>query len=124
MEKYNVNDLIVGTITEIRSYGAIVTFANDYTGFLHIKQISDSYISNLKTYLKLHSEIRVRITEKNDEDKFMRLSLKDVPHEERIVFARKKEYPNVQQIADVDFSILERKLPDWIKEALEEINND
>jgi len=46
MNIYELNEIVEGTITEIRPYGAIITFPENRTGLLHIKQISDAYISN------------------------------------------------------------------------------
>lgn len=123
MHNYEVNDLIVGTISEIRNYGAVITFDNGYSGFLHIKQVSENYISNLHTYLKQGADIKVKIIEKNNDDHFFRLSLKDVPYSERIIFSKPRKNVKINP-GEVDFSPLREKLPQWIKEALEEINDD
>lgn len=123
MQNYNVGDFIVGTISEIRNYGAVITFDKGYSGFLHIKQVSENYISNLHTYLKQGADIKVKIIEKNEEDNFFRLSLKDVPYNERIIFAKPRRHTKINQ-QEINFEPLKNKLPEWIIEALEEINND
>ena len=58
--------------------------------FLHIKQISDSYISNINTYLQDGALIKVRIIEIDEKNGFLKLSLKSVPLNERTVFAKKQ----------------------------------
>lgn len=123
MQNYNVGDFIVGTISEIRNYGAVITFDKGYSGFLHIKQVSENYISNLHTYLKQGADIKVKIIEKNEEDNFFRLSLKDVPYNERIIFSKPRRHTKINP-QEINFEPLKNKLPEWIDEALEEIKDD
>ncbi len=123
MNVYEIDAIVEGTISEIKSYGAFLSFEDGRSGLLHIKQISDSYISNINTYLKDGASIKVRIIEIDEKNGFLKLSLKTVPVHERTVFAKNK---NISQInpAQVDFSTLKEKLPLWIDEALKEMEND
>ncbi|MGI6735551.1 MAG: General stress protein 13 [Tenericutes bacterium ADurb.Bin239] len=123
MNVYELNEIVEGTITEIRPYGAIITFGEDRAGLLHIKQISDAYISNINTYLQLNAQIKVRIIEIDENNGFLKLSLKSIPYSERIIFERDKK-PTQINPAQTDFSALEEALPLWIKNTIEEIEND
>lgn len=123
MNTYELNEIVEGTISEIRPYGAIITFPDGRDGLLHIKQISDAYISNIYTYLQLDAQIRVRIIEIDESNGFLKLSLKSVPYDERIIFERDKKAMNINP-AQQDFSALEEALPGWIAKAMEEIEND
>ena len=97
MNVYELNEIVEGTITEIRPYGAIITFGEDRAGLLHIKQISDAYISNINTYLQLNAQIKVRIIEIDENNGFLKLSLKSIPYSERIIFERDKNQPKLIQ---------------------------
>ncbi len=123
MNVYEINEIVEGTITEIRPYGALITFPNDRKGLLHIKQISDAYISNINTYLQADSQIKVRIIEIDELNGFLKLSLKSVPHNERIIFEREKREPSINP-AQQDFSPLEEALPQWIANTLKEIEDE
>lgn len=123
MNKFVQNAVVEGTITDIRPYGALISFPENRTGLLHIKQISDAYISNINTYLKVNANIRVRIIEIDDVNGFLKLSLKSVPHHERILFMRDKNTAKINPI-QVDFTALEKALPQWIEEAIKEIEHD
>ena len=123
MNEFVLNAIVEGTITDIRPYGALISFPENRTGLLHIKQISDAYISNINTYLKVSANIKVRIIEIDDINGFLKLSLKSVPHNERILFMRDKNTSKINPI-QVDFSPLEKALPKWIEEAIKEIEHD
>lgn len=123
VNNFVLDELVVGTITDIRPYGALIYFEENRKGLLHIKQISDSYISNIKTYLKINSSIKVRIIEIDETNGFLKLSLKSVPHSERIIFDKEKGESNINP-TQIDFTMLKEALPVWIDKAMEEINND
>ena len=60
MIEYNINDIIEGTITNIRPYGALMIFENGTRGFLHISQITNSFIKDIFRFLKFQSSRSVR----------------------------------------------------------------
>lgn len=121
MNIFAVNEIVLGTISEIRPYGALITFPEGRSGLLHIKQISDAYISNINTYLQNGAQIKVRIIEIDALNGFLKLSLKTVPQNERVVFERDRNYQNSDPV--VDFTALEKALPHWINETIKEIED-
>lgn len=123
MNNYELNEIVEGTISEIRPYGALITFPEGRTGLLHIKQISDAYISNISTYLQNGAQIKVRIIEIDPLNNFLKLSLKTVPQNERIIFERDKKGGAINE-AQVDFTALEKALPQWIEKAIKEITDN
>ena len=50
---YKINDIINVTITSILSYGVFVKADNDYTGLIHISEISNSFIKHPNEVLKV-----------------------------------------------------------------------
>ena len=123
MNIYELKEIVEGTITEIRPYGAIITFPENSTWLFQIKQIIDAYISNINSYLQLYAQIKVRIIEIDEHNGFLKLSLKSVPYNERIIFERDKKATNINP-AQTDFSALEKALPLWIEKAIKEAQND
>ena len=123
MNNYEINEIVEGTIREIRPYGALITFPDDRSGLLHIKQISDAFISNINTYLQVNAQIKVRIIEIDKLNGFLKLSLKSVPNNERVQFDRSKRETTINP-SQTDFSALEKALPEWIENTLKEIDND
>lgn len=123
MNVYEIEQIVEGVISDIRPYGAIITFPDGKHGLLHIKQISDSYISNINTYLHVNSNIKVRILEIDETNSFMKLSLKSVPQNERVQFTKNKGEGSINP-NQLNFTALEEALPEWIAIAIKEIEND
>lgn len=74
--EYNIGDIIVGTVKEIRPYGAIISFNDEFEGLLHISEISDRYVSDINYFCEVNKNIAVKIIDINEFNNFMRLSLK------------------------------------------------
>lgn len=112
---YKIGQIIKGTVAEVKTYGAFLTFTNGQTGLLHISEMSDKFVRSIDDYAKLHSEIDVKVIEVDNASGFMRLSLKQVP--KRQVAQSHRQH---QQIAadQIDFQPLADKLPEWIDDAL------
>mgnify|MGYP003309507544 CR=1 FL=1 len=119
MIEYKVNEIIEGTIISIRPFGAIMIFRDGKKGLLHISEIANTFIRNIKKYLKIGKTYQVKIIG-IEEDGFLKLSMSKITDEE------KEEYHNngVKKIKIepefIDFSALKEKLPIWIKNAKEE----
>ncbi|MCF0117551.1 MAG: S1 RNA-binding domain-containing protein [Bacilli bacterium] len=122
--KYKVGDVIEGRVSGIQSYGAFMTFEDDYQGLIHISEISEKFVRHVTDFVKIGSIIRVKIIEIDEENSYLRLSLKRLNDRERQVVrrppvlktARKKiMIPQEEQ----DFKPLADMLPTWIKKALE-----
>ena len=122
--KYKVGDVIEGRVSGIQSYGAFMTFEDDYQGLIHISEISEKFVRHVTDFVKIGSIIRVKIIEIDEENSYLRLSLKRLNDRERQVVrrppvlktARKKiMIPQEEQ----DFKPLADMLPTWIKKAPE-----
>ena len=61
MTEYKVNDIIEGTIISIRDFGAIMLFRDGKKGLLHISEIANVFIRNIKKYLKIGKTYQVKI---------------------------------------------------------------
>ena len=59
--EYNAGDIIKGKVTGIKPYGAFITLEDNYTGLLHISEISDSYVKHPSDVLKVGQVVKVRV---------------------------------------------------------------
>ena len=124
--KYEVGQLIVGTVTSVKPYALFLTFEDSVQGLLHISEISDAYIRDIEKYGSLGDKLRVLVLSIDKTNGFLRVSLKKVPTEEAYsTHSNGRTAPNFN---DGDFEPLKEKLPEWIDNALNEIkdgqNND
>ncbi|NLZ76318.1 MAG: S1 RNA-binding domain-containing protein [Erysipelotrichia bacterium] len=111
---YKVGQVVQGTITGIKPYGAFVKIDEETSGLIHISEISEYYINDVSYFFKKGEKVVVKII---DIDKIgqLRLSLKAIQTNRKYAIPTKKDIANIEKIG---FKSLQEKLPDWIKDAL------
>lgn len=107
MLKYKKDDIIKGKVTGIEKYGFFLLVDNDYTGLVHISEISDKFVKNVFDYVQLGEVIKSKVIEVDEEEKQIKLSIKNFNY--RIDDKKKLEDKN-------GFSLLRDQLPIWISE--------
>lgn len=70
-----VGKVIEGTVTGITNFGAFVQLEKGKTGLVHISEISDSYVKDVKNYLKEQEKVKVKVLS-IDKDGKISLSIK------------------------------------------------
>lgn len=128
MEPNNIfekDQIIEGIVTRIKKYGVFLSFDNGYVGLLHISEISTNFVNNINSYFSLGDKINVLIKKIDPINKFLFVSIKDLPDE---LNPYKEILPSkkiVSYLKDIDFTKLERALSNMIAEELErEKKND
>ena len=106
MEKLEKGKIIEATITGIKSYGIFVSTIDNYTGLIHISNISYGFVKNINKYGKIGDNILVLIIGIDDEKKHLKLSLKDL-----------NKRKNLKE-TNLGFSSLAEKLPLWIEDSI------
>jgi S1 RNA binding domain protein len=82
--------IVEGTVVKITHYGAFVELPDGKSGLVHISEIADTYVKDVKDYLKEREKVKVKILGLNDKGK-LDLSVKQaLPPEERHARARTK----------------------------------
>ncbi|MDI3472942.1 MAG: small subunit ribosomal protein [Thermotogaceae bacterium] len=75
-ERYKAGDIIEGTVTRILPTGVIVEIEDGVTGFIHISELSWSFVDSVDSIVKNGDRIRVKILSIEPEKKKISLSLK------------------------------------------------
>lgn len=107
MAKYKIGDTVKGKVTGIEKYGIFLLIDNDYTGLIHISEISEKFVRNIFDYVQLNEEIISKVIEVDEDNKRLKLTIKNLDY--RIEENKEKEDKN-------GFSLLKSKLPEWISE--------
>ncbi len=117
--KYKVGQVVQGIITGIQPYGAFVKIDDETSGLIHISEISNSYVSNVQSFVKQGEKIVVKIIDIDRKNSQLRLSLKAIqpPRKKRVSYRIEK-----QAVNQLGFNVLRNKLPEWI--AQEEKKNE
>lgn len=113
MTRFNRGTIIKCTVTAIESYGAFVTCDDYYTGLIHISEISDQFVNNIKDYLKVGEVIYAEVLDVCEESGHVRLSIRNIVN-------YRKGNVKKQKIRETrsGFKTLSKKLPFWIEDSL------
>ena len=122
---FEKDQIVEGIVTRIKKYGVFLSFDNGYVGLLHISEISTNFVNNINSYFSLGDKIKVLIKKIDQGNKFLFVSIKDLPDE---LNPYKEILPSkkiVSYLKDINFSKLEKALPKMIEEEIErEDKND
>lgn len=76
-----VGDILNGKVNNIKKFGAFVELPNKQVGLLHISEVSDDYVKDIRDYLKKGQHIRVKVIEIKEDDQ-IRLSLRQITQQD------------------------------------------
>ncbi len=113
-----VGDVVKGVITGIQPYGAFVALDNGYKGLIHISEISERYVKDVHSFVRINERVSVKVLDIDDED-HIKLSLKAITtNRERF---RPRKHSSIQALPDamIGFSSLADRLNTWIEAAYE-----
>lgn len=104
----NVRDQITCKITGIQAYGVFVS-CDDYSGLIHISEVSDQYVSSIDEMMCVGDLIDVVILEIDEANKRLKLSYKQA----------NPIHPKIQNMVKIKigFHSLSKALPHWIEKT-------
>ena len=76
VDRYPVGQKVSGIVTKISSFGAFVEIEEGIDGLVHISQISDDHVENIKDVLKVGDEIEARVVKVDPIEHRIGLSIK------------------------------------------------
>ena len=111
-----VGTILEGVVTAITPFGAFVELPGGVTGLVHISEVADAYVKDVKDYLKEKDKIKVKVINIDPKGK-VGLSIKQAnpvarpnPRENR------RETPRVVQVS------FEDRLAKFMKESDEKLS--
>ena len=121
--KYEVGQTLIGTVTNVKPYALFMEFDDGVSGLLHISEISDSFIRDIEKYGSVGDQIKVMIVSIDENNGFLRVSLKKVPQSEAFS-THNNGARKAPEKKDDDFKSLEERLPEWIAKTLKEAKGE
>lgn len=73
----DIGSTVEGTIVKLADYGAIVRLQGGKTGLIHISEIADTFVRDVKDYFKEQDRVIVRVLSVNNKGRY-ELSTKDI----------------------------------------------
>lgn len=77
-DKYSIDQVVGGEITEIKEFGAFMRITEDVEGLIHVSEISDQRIATPSDVLSIGETVQARIIGINEEKKQVRLSMRSL----------------------------------------------
>ena len=119
---YQIDEIIVGKVIDIQTYGAFIGFPNGQKGLIHISEISEDYVKRIETYLIVGEYVRVKVLAIDPLTQHLKLSIKRLIKKYELI---DKAHPFWFKVPphEIDFSPLKTKLPTWIAEQKKKLED-
>lgn len=114
MSVFKVGDIVKGEVTGVTKYGVFVNLDYDYSGLVHISEVSDKYIKDLKERFMIGDLIRAKVLEVDESKNHLKLSIKEIN-------CKVETDDTVIEESGLGFDLLEENMPKWIEEKMKEI---
>ncbi|OON97805.1 MAG: RNA-binding protein S1 [Epulopiscium sp. Nele67-Bin005] len=77
LENFEVGQIIDGTVTGVKPFGAFVALDENTQGLVHISHISHGFLENIADAVKIGDKVKVKILSIDTEKKKISLSIKN-----------------------------------------------
>ncbi len=101
-----IKDNIICKVTGVQPYGVFVS-CDEYSGLIHISEISDQFVPKIEDILTVGDEIEVIVLEIDEDSKRLKLSYKQA----HPIHPRIKKLVKIR----IGFHSLAKALPHWIE---------
>ncbi|GGG24746.1 general stress protein 13 [Lysinibacillus alkalisoli] len=119
-KKYEVGDIVVGTVTGVQPYGAFIALDDVTQGLVHISEITYGFVKNVADFLTVGDTVTVKILEVDAREAKISLSiraLQERPQQRRKETPRKSLQAKVDEMDANGFNSLRDKMQDWIQQS-------
>lgn len=117
MNSINVGNIVKGQITGVTPYGVFVSLEDDYSGLVHISEVSDKFVKDLPMLFNIGDIINVNILEIDEDKREVKLSIKKIDYKVEESLSRIPETGS-------GFGLLEKNLGKWTASKLKEITKN
>lgn len=82
-EKFQVGQIIEGTVTGVKPFGAFVSLDGTTQGLVHISHITHGYLADINEAIKVGDQVKVKILSIDSEKGKISLSIKETQEKPR-----------------------------------------
>jgi S1 RNA binding domain protein len=120
-----VGSIVEGTVTGITNFGAFIELPNGKTGLVHISEVADTFVEDVRQFLKERDKVQVKILGINEKGKYD-LSIKQVAKKDEPAAAPREEVRHYQRekkprYGGSEENTFEDKLTRFLKESEERL---
>lgn len=116
MNKYEKGDIVKAKITAIEGYGAFASLDEEYSGLIHISELTENFVRDISDFVKIGDIVNVEILEISEIKNQLKLSAKGINEE-----LYRKNSNKIKETV-FGFYLLKKALPGWIDKKMAEIS--
>lgn len=107
-----IGSVVEGVVTGIAPYGAFVRLPKGSTGLIHISEVADAYVKDVRQYLNEKDKIVVKVLGVNNKGKYD-LSLKQVEGDKKaLVISDEDPGDDIPDVESFDTDTYEKEKPE------------
>ena len=91
-----VGEILEGKVTGITKFGAFVALPEGKSGMVHISEVANSYVNDIKDFIKIEDTVRVKVINIDDQGR-INLSIKRVQDQPRAEQAQPEFRPRPER---------------------------
>ena len=118
VENNKVGDIIKGKIVNLLDFGAFVKLDSGVDGLLHVSQIAREHVEKPSDKLEIGQEVEVMITEIDEENKKISLSIKEIERKKAREARAKEKAEKSEQAENTTEEKVEAKTTKTVKQEL------
>lgn len=115
MNSIKEGDIVKGQVTGVTPYGVFVSLEDDYSGLVHISEVSSKFVKNIQDKFNIGDIINVKVIEIDEDKSQVKLSIKKIDY---------KVEESLSMIPETGsgFGMLKDNLKKWTDDKYNEIN--
>ena len=98
---FKIGDMVKGKVSKLTSYGAFVELENDIDGLVHISQISEDHVEQIKDVLKVGDEVTARVVKIDKDERRIGLSIKAANYSDEDLAKERQAFESVTGVEDL-----------------------
>lgn len=119
--EYIIGEKVRGRVTGMQPYGVFVELDENTQGLIHISELKHAYVKDINQMAGIGDEITVVIMDVDEYTKKISLSVRSLTKSNHHPFSSRKRTPRYGKETGIGFESIDRKMPEWIDNALDEI---
>ena len=112
--KYKKGDVVDAIVTSIENYGIFAKLDDEYSGLIHISEITEKYVRSTSDFVNIGDQIKVQIIDDIVENNKLKLSTKSINF-----FNNDTNDTKIKETV-FGFYLLKSSLPIWISKKKRE----
>tara|TARA_R100000027_G_scaffold67429_3_gene66099 strand:+ start:2291 stop:3937 length:1647 start_codon:yes stop_codon:yes gene_type:complete len=98
---FKMGDVVTGKVIKLTNYGAFVQLENDIDGLVHISQLSEDRVENVKDAVEVGQSVTARVIKIDRNDRRIGLSIKAAEYSDEEVAAEAAAYDSLSSDEDL-----------------------